>query len=433
MSAPAPLRLATRRSALAMAQSRLVGEQLSAMTGRPLVLVEVTTQGDVDDGPLAQIGGTGVFVVAVRQALLDGRADVAVHSLKDLPTTPDRRLRLASVPRREDPRDALVARDGATLRTLVSGARVGTGSPRRRAQLAAARPDLELVDLRGNIDTRMARVPGASRVPGAGRESDDLDAVVLACAGLVRLGRQARISELFDPEVMMPAPGQGALAIEVRSEGSNDSASGLVQGQVGGGAQALDAALRALDDPHTRAAVVAERSLLATLEAGCSAPVGALAVIVDGDSPTILLRAVLATPDGSLLRVSDTGPLEQAELLGRRLADQLLIRAEEPTGSPPSWPGLAGPGTGPSPASRTDSGTASSAWSTASGSGPSIADSGAGPSTGRVRIPSTATSTAGRMAAPPGADPSPARTIPTSATGSNRATGPTSTHRGSTA
>ncbi len=294
---PAPLRLATRRSALAMAQSRMVGEQLAALTGRTLELVEVTTHGDLDRAPLTQIGGTGVFVVAVRQALVDGRADVAVHSLKDLPTAPDERLHLAAIPRREDPRDALVARDGATLATLPRGARVGTGSPRRRTQVAADRPDLEIVDIRGNVDTRVSRV------------AEDLDAVVLAAAGLARLGRMASITELIDPERVMPAPGQGALAVEVRAEEAG---------------AALTAALRTLDDPATRAAVVAERSLLAALEAGCSAPVGALAEVQDGPEPTVHLRAVLARPDGSLVRRSRTGPVDQAELVGRRLAGEML-------------------------------------------------------------------------------------------------------------
>lgn len=297
---PAPLRLATRRSALAMAQSRMVGEALAALTGRTLELVEVITHGDLDRAPLTQIGGTGVFVVAVREALAEGRADIAVHSLKDLPTTPDQRLHLAAIPPREDPRDALVARDGATLATLPDGARVGTGSPRRRAQIAAARPDLEIVDIRGNVDTRLARV------------DDDLDAVVLAAAGLSRLGRSASVTELIDPGAVMPAPGQGALAVEVRS----DTTGWLCE------------ALRTLDDPHTRAAVSAERSLLAALEAGCSAPIGALAQVADGPAPTVHLRAVLARPDGSLLHMSGTGPVEQAELVGRRLAGEMLADRE---------------------------------------------------------------------------------------------------------
>lgn len=318
--AVAPLRLATRRSALAMAQSRRVGEQLAALTGRPVELVEVTSQGDVDTAPLTQIGGTGVFVVAVREAVVDGRADVAVHSLKDLPTAPDNRLRIAAVPLRADPRDALVARDGATLSELPAGARIGTGSPRRRAQIVVARPDVEVVDIRGNVDTRMARVIGS---PAADDEvgtapSGDLDAVVLAAAGLARLGRQASITETIDPERVMPAPGQGALAVEVRADLDPDD------GVDTSASMALTDALRRLDDPHSRAAVAAERSLLAALEAGCSAPIGALAVIEDGPEPTVHLRAVLARQDGSLVHKSRTGPIEQAELIGRRLAGEML-------------------------------------------------------------------------------------------------------------
>lgn len=316
---PAPLRLATRRSALAMAQSRQVGEQLAALTGRPLELVEVTSQGDVDPAPLTQIGGTGVFVVAVRQAVVDGRADVAVHSLKDLPTADDARLRIAAVPLRADPRDALVARDGATLSDLPSGARIGTGSPRRRAQIVAARPDVEVVDIRGNVDTRMARVIGSpgSTGHGATESAGDLDAVVLAAAGLARLGRAASITETIDPERVMPAPGQGALAVEVRADLDSDPG-------VDTSATALTDALRRLDDPHSRVAVAAERSFLAALEAGCSAPIGALAVIEDGPEPTVHLRAVLARPDGSLVRMSSSGPIEQAVLIGRRLAGEVL-------------------------------------------------------------------------------------------------------------
>ena len=306
-AAPVPLRVATRRSALATAQSRMVGEVLSALTGRPLELVEVTTRGDVDLAPLTQIGGTGVFVVAVRQALVDGLADVAVHSLKDLPTAPDERLRVAAIPPREDPRDALVARDGGTLETLPRRARVGTGSPRRRAQIAAARPDLEIVDIRGNVDTRVARVTA------------DLDAVVLAAAGLSRLGRSAEVTELMDPEQVMPAPGQGALALEVCAAPTPLD-------------EALAHALDVLDDPHTRTAVAAERSLLAALEAGCSAPIGALAEIEDGPEPRVHLRAVLARPDGSLVRMSGTGPVSQAELVGRRLAGEMLANHDGPFG-----------------------------------------------------------------------------------------------------
>jgi hydroxymethylbilane synthase len=326
-----------------MAQSRMVGEQLAALTGRTLELVEVTTQGDIDRAPLTQIGGTGVFVVAVRQALVDGRADVAVHSLKDLPTAPDERLHLAAIPTREDPRDALVARGGATLETLPVGARVGTGSPRRRAQLAVARPDLNLVDIRGNVDTRMSRVTDHG--------ADGLDAVVLAAAGLSRLGRRTSITELIDPERVMPAPGQGALAVEVRAQATRAVGPGAPddQGPDTSAAEALTDALRSLDDPHTRAAVVAERSLLAALEAGCSAPIGALAEVEDGPEPVVHLRAVLARPDGSLVRMSNTGPVAQAELVGRSLAGQMLAERGTPGTHGAPGPTRHGPPTGHGP------------------------------------------------------------------------------------
>ena len=310
-----PLRVATRRSALAMAQSRTVGEQLASLTGRVLELVEVTTRGDVDPAPLAQIGGTGVFVTAVRRAVAEGHADAAVHSLKDLPTTPDPRLLLAAVPRREDPRDVLVARCAATLEELPVGARVGTGSPRRRAQLEAARPDVEVIGIRGNVDSRVARVTGKPTGDDPG-----LDAVVLAAAGMARLGRQSEVSQTLDPEQMMPAPGQGALAVEVRAD-------------VEAADPALAAALRALDDPVTRAAVTAERALLSALEAGCSAPVGALAEVSDDPTRTVHLR-VVAQLDGRLVRAGTTGPAARADQLGRALAARILADAAGDAATP---------------------------------------------------------------------------------------------------
>ncbi|MBM6406137.1 hydroxymethylbilane synthase [Phycicoccus sp. CSK15P-2] len=292
------LRLGTRRSALATTQSTWVADRLRAL-GHDVGLVEVSTEGDVDrTTPLARLGGTGVFVSALREALVDGRVDLAVHSLKDLPTAPDPRTRLVAVPVREDARDALVARDGLTLGELPAGATVGTGSPRRRAQLAALGLGLDVVDLRGNVDTRLRAV-----------HDGRLDAVVLAAAGLRRLGRAGEVTELLDPIQMLPAPGQGALAVEVRADDA-----------------ATAAALSPLDDPETRACVTAERALLATLEAGCSAPVGALAEVVEGpDGPELSLRAVVATPDGTGdLRRSTTGDPADADGLGRRLAHLLL-------------------------------------------------------------------------------------------------------------
>ncbi|MFI9485132.1 hydroxymethylbilane synthase [Promicromonospora sp. NPDC052451] len=276
----APIRLGTRASALATTQSGLVARRLEELTGRPVELVHIRTEGDVRTGSLASLGGTGVFVTALREALLDGRCDVAVHSLKDLPTTPADGLTFVT-PEREDPRDALCARDGLTLATLPHGGRVGTGSPRRAAQIRAARPDLDVVDIRGNVGTRLNRALG----PDA-----DLDAVVLAYAGLSRLDRTDVISEILDVDVVAPAPGQGALAVEVRTA---DIAS-----EPGTPPRAPDLAeaIHLLDHRPTRLAVLAERAVLARLEAGCAAPVGAHATV----SGTALgLRAVVAAVDGS--------------------------------------------------------------------------------------------------------------------------------------
>lgn len=292
------LRLGTRRSPLARMQSSWVADRLRAL-GHDVELVEVTTEGDRDrTTPIAQLGGTGVFVSALRTALVEGRVDLAVHSLKDLPTAPDAAVTVAAVPVREDPRDALVARDGLTLGELPAGARVGTGSPRRRAQLVALGLGLEVADLRGNVDTRLAHVAD-------GR----LDAVVLAAAGLRRLGRVAEVTELLDPIQMLPAPGQGALAVEVRA-----------------GDAATAAAVAPLDDADARACTTAERTLLAELEAGCSAPVGALADVVEGmQGPELSLRAVVAAADGSAdLRRSLVGDVGAPAELGRRLAALLL-------------------------------------------------------------------------------------------------------------
>jgi hydroxymethylbilane synthase len=294
----APLRLGTRRSSLATAQAGLVAAALTDLTGREVELVPVTTLGDTSKAALTQIGGTGVFVSALREALLDGRVDLAVHSLKDLPTAEADGIRLAAVPPREDPRDALVARDGLTLGELPAGSRIGSGSPRRAAQLRALGLGLEVVDVRGNVDTRVGLV-----------ESGELDAVVLARAGLARLGRLDAVTEVIDPLQMLPAPGQGALAVECRS--SDTTTADLLAG---------------LDDAATRHAVTAERTLLAALEAGCSAPVGAYAEAAEGEQfPELYLRAVVSAVDGSAnVRLSATGPLDEAERIGRDLAADLL-------------------------------------------------------------------------------------------------------------
>ena len=294
---PSPVRLGTRRSALALAQARSVATALTAATGVEVTLVEITTHGDVSSAPLAQIGGTGVFVNALRDALNAGRIDVAVHSLKDLPTAATPGLTIAAMPPREDPRDVLCARDGLTLGELPVGARIGTGAPRRVAQLLALGLGLDMVPIRGNVDTRLARVADGS-----------LDGVVLARAGLARLGRLDEATEVLDPLQMLPAPGQGTLAVECR---------------VGGDVADL---LTVLDDSMTRSAVTAERTLLAALEAGCTAPVGAYAEAAEGDDGLELyLRAVAVSPDGAVsIRKSATGPLTSAEQLGRDLAAELL-------------------------------------------------------------------------------------------------------------
>jgi hydroxymethylbilane synthase len=296
-----PLRLGTRRSALATAQSELVADAVRTATGREVELVPVTTEGDVSRAPLSTIGGTGVFVSALRDALLIGEIDLAVHSLKDLPTTELPELELVAVPERADARDALVARDGHTLDSLPAGATVGTGSPRRAAQLKVYRPDLDVVDIRGNVDTRLGLVASGS-----------VDAVVLAKAGLERLGRLDAVSATIDPSVMLPAPGQGALALEVVKDLAGDD---------------RHAPLRQLDDPASRAAVTAERAVLAALEAGCSAPVGALGTVSElgFSEPELTLEALVASPDGSsVARMSITAPLLEADSAGRQLAERLL-------------------------------------------------------------------------------------------------------------
>ena len=287
------LRLGTRGSRLALTQSGQVAEALMAAGGGGAAaaagkasegsgglgidLVTVRTDGDGDRTPLRQLGGVGVFAARLRHALLDGEVDLVVHSFKDLPTQPVEGLEVICVPPREDPRDALCARDSLTLADLPEGARVGTGSPRRAAQLLAAHPDLEVVDLRGNVPTRLARVRGLEAVgvgtdepvaPSRADAAGDLDAVVLALSGLRRLGLEHCASEVLDLETMLPAPAQGALAVEARA--GEDSVE-------------LARAVAALDDEPTRLAVTAERALMARLGAGCAAPVGAWAHLRGGD------------------------------------------------------------------------------------------------------------------------------------------------------
>lgn len=292
------LRLGTRGSALAIAQSRTVADALTASTGEAVELVEIVTAGDRSSAPVQKLG-VGVFVSALREALHAKEIDLAVHSYKDLPTAPADGLCIAAVPARDDPRDALVSRDGRLLAELGPGTRVGTGALRRVAQLNALGRGLDCVPIRGNVDTRLRKVADG-----------ELDAIVIATAGLRRLGRAAEITELLDPMIMLPAPAQGALAVEC---GSADT--GLVE------------LLSCLDDGPTRAAVTAERALLATLEAGCSAPVAALADVAetdDGGWEIYLRGAVLSVDGSSAVRLSSTGMLTDAADVGRRLAAELL-------------------------------------------------------------------------------------------------------------
>ncbi|WP_240807201.1 hydroxymethylbilane synthase [Actinomadura geliboluensis] len=277
---------------MAMTQSQGVANALTQHTGHAVELVGVTTHGDVSKALLAQIGGTGVFVNELRDKLLSGEVDFAVHSLKDLPTTATPGIALAATPARDDARDALCG--PVKLADLPHGARVGTGSPRRVAQLRALRPDLDVVPIRGNAPTRLGKVTDG-----------ELDAVVLAHAGLRRIRRLDAIAEVFDPDQMLPAPGQGSLALECRADRTD-----------------LIELLGALDDPMTRAAVTAERMVLTVLEGGCSAPVGTYAAEVD---ETLHLTATVAAYDGSRqIRMSASGHPDSAKQIGRDLADRLL-------------------------------------------------------------------------------------------------------------
>ena len=297
------LRLATRGSLLARAQSALVAEALHAQQpGLEVELVRVQTEGDVDRStPLRVLGGRGVFVRAVERTLLAGEADIAVHSLKDVPTAEPEGLTLAAILQRGDPRDALVASAGRRLAALPAGARVGTSSQRRALLLRALRPDLDVVDVRGNVDTRLRRVADG-----------EYDAVLLAAAGLARLGRLDEATQIFEAVEFLPSPGQGAIAIQCRSD---------------------DAATRelvaALDDAATRAAVEAERGVLAELGSGCALPVGAFAQIEGG---LLALRAMLGEEERARARFGDAaGPIDDAEALGRGLARQLVAAAAPST------------------------------------------------------------------------------------------------------
>ena len=321
------VRLGTRRSQLARSQSTAIAHQLAALTGWRVEIVEVVTEGDVNMSPLTGFGGTGVFVSAVRQALHQGKIDIAVHSLKDLPTTPEAGIQMAAIPPRVDPADVLIGRDGLGLRDLPAGSVVGTGSPRRAVQLRAARPDIEVRGVRGNVDTRIAHV-----------RDGRLDAVVLAAAGVRRIGRLAEATESLDFETMLPAPGQGALGVETRAADSPFA----FDDEVMAADVEVRNALRRLHDEATDLAVTCERAILSRAEAGCSAPIGALATIEGQD---FVVEAVMADDDGILARTRrsmplpvtpdvdlDSGAENQLSIIGKelaRVADELGTAAAE--------------------------------------------------------------------------------------------------------
>lgn len=301
----APIRVATRRSELAVTQSQHVADELGLLTGRPTELVYVTTQGDVTKGSLTNFGGVGVFVAAVRDAVINGEADIAVHSLKDVPTVAHPELLPAFTPVRADYRDIIYSPVASLLQDLPKGAKVGTGSLRRSAQLRALRNDLEVVDIRGNVPTRMQKA-----------DDGEVDAVVLAAAGMRRLSLTDRVTQYLDTDVMLPAPGQGSLAVEARIDlPARD--------------RDLHKSLQRMDDFVTKVAVTSERALLNELEAGCTAPVAALARVRenphDRNSSEVHLQGLTAAVDGSqVLRMSITGSAQNAAELGRELAQKLL-------------------------------------------------------------------------------------------------------------
>ncbi|WP_373048255.1 hydroxymethylbilane synthase [Vulgatibacter sp.] len=289
-----PIVIATRRSALARWQADHIADRIRTLTGREVELLLIVTKGDkILDVPLAQVGGKGLFVKEIEEALLDGRADLAVHSLKDVPTQFPPGLVLGAITEREDPRDAICSPKYGNLAALPQGARVGTSSLRRQAQLKAIRPDIELVNVRGNVQTRLSKT------------ESECDAVVLAYAGLKRLGLGEQATEILDVVRSIPAIGQGALAIEIRE---NDPEIGPIVAR--------------LEHAETRAAVTAERALLARLEGGCQVPIAGHAVVRDGQ---VHLDGLVGSPDGKqILRVQRSGAVAEAELIGTQAAESLL-------------------------------------------------------------------------------------------------------------
>jgi len=292
------LRIATRKSPLALWQAEYVRDRLlAAHPGLQVELVRMTTQGDkILDSPLAKIGGKGLFVKELEEGLLSGRADLAVHSMKDVPVELPSGLHLAVICEREDPRDAFVSRHYKTLDELPQGARVGTSSLRRQCQLKARRPDLQILNLRGNVNTRLAKLDGG-----------EFDAIILAAAGLLRLGFSERITAYLEPEVSLPAIGQGAVGIECRNDDPE-----------------VNALLSVLDHRETHIRVSAERAMNHRLEGGCQVPIAGHATL---DDDTLWLRGLVGDPkDGLVIRGEVSGPATEAQRLGVTLADDLLSR-----------------------------------------------------------------------------------------------------------
>jgi len=296
-----PVRIATRNSPLALWQAEHVRTRLLALhPGLAIELVRMTTQGDkVLDSPLAKIGGKGLFVKELEQGMLNGEADIAVHSMKDVPAELPDGLEIGVILEREDPRDAFVSNRYAGVDELPQGARVGTSSLRRQCQLRAWRPDLEILDLRGNVGTRLGKL-----------DDGYYDAIVLACAGLIRLGMQERITSALSDEVMLPAIAQGVIGIECRS-----------------GDTRVRELIEALNHTATATRTAAERGMNARLAGGCQAPVAGYSEILDGN---LELRGLVGRPDGTgIIRGAITGPCEEAEALGRELAEDLLARGAD--------------------------------------------------------------------------------------------------------
>jgi hydroxymethylbilane synthase len=292
--------IGTRGSRLALAQTAIVRHALlAASPGASIAVRQMKTEGDASPAPLSVIGGTGVFTKAIEDALLRGEIDIAVHSLKDLPPRIPRGLAIAAVPARADPRDALVTRDGRTLASMPANARVGTGSARRAAQLRSLRPDIEPAEIRGNVDTRVRKV-----------ESGEYDGAVLALAGLQRLGLEAKATQIFTVEEMLPAVGQACLAVEVRRDDAE-----------------ADELVRIIDDEDAHRAAAAERAFLARLGAGCNLPVGAFATVTGG---ALVIHGMLATGEPPRIhRASESGRADEADEIGALLAETLIMRAGE--------------------------------------------------------------------------------------------------------